>query len=563
MIGIVSKKESILYKASDIKLITPKSVEAAGIVPTSSTTAQLALGDALAIASMKFKKFSKIDFKKLHPGGSLGSQLRTVEDIMITGNLNKVDYPSNDISGDYVTLHFSSKPRFINGTAETLSDGSYYLFTNVSSTQNFIVIGNTALSNTLQINDSGNYPLYEQDSNGDIYKLTLSYVNKVEANEIFDSNTGKVNSLINSLITIDVLEEDAENFDLPDTEINDTKESAITPATTITSAITKKDVLSTSNISVLTELPVINEEGNIVLESDPYNEIVTNVKNSIIESQSKTILADTLGVSAELIDVDHLQEKNSSAANMIYQIQALTTILKSTDTGSSNSQDKLAQASTSIADLLVDIKTESPDVSGIVVDLADQNNLENSISNIIDRNVQNTNSSVSNESKNNIASIATSVVSTVKNISTESNDANVFKSMIQVSYAAGIIANTLEASGGDVEVSVSQVVEEASNNDVVNVESIFIPTRGERGVIALRDNSGGVITEDIIQDISSIEISNNNDTVENILGDGSGSSLTISDLEDPNGTIRPLVLNAICDILFGNCLLYTSDAADE
>jgi len=86
LIGIVSRKESILYKASDIKLITPQSVEAAGIVPTASTTAQLALGDALAIASMKSKKFSKIDFKKLHPAGSLGSQLRTVEDIMITGS---------------------------------------------------------------------------------------------------------------------------------------------------------------------------------------------------------------------------------------------------------------------------------------------------------------------------------------------------------------------------------------------------------------------------------------------------------------------------------------------
>tara|TARA_A100001015_G_scaffold147884_1_gene163974 strand:+ start:2033 stop:3001 length:969 start_codon:yes stop_codon:yes gene_type:complete len=86
LIGIVSRKESILYKASDIKLITPKSIEAAGIVPTASTTAQLALGDALAIATMKYKKFSKIDFKKLHPAGSLGSQLRTVEDIMITGS---------------------------------------------------------------------------------------------------------------------------------------------------------------------------------------------------------------------------------------------------------------------------------------------------------------------------------------------------------------------------------------------------------------------------------------------------------------------------------------------
>ena len=85
LIGIVSKKDSILYKAADIKLLTPKVLEAGGIVPTASTTVQLALGDALAIAAMKFKKFDKMDFKKLHPAGSLGAQLRTVEDIMITG----------------------------------------------------------------------------------------------------------------------------------------------------------------------------------------------------------------------------------------------------------------------------------------------------------------------------------------------------------------------------------------------------------------------------------------------------------------------------------------------
>ncbi len=86
LIGIVSKKESVLYKASDIKLLIPKVVEAGGIIPTASTTSQLALGDALAIASMKYKKFGKMDFKKLHPAGSLGSQLKTVEDIMIKGN---------------------------------------------------------------------------------------------------------------------------------------------------------------------------------------------------------------------------------------------------------------------------------------------------------------------------------------------------------------------------------------------------------------------------------------------------------------------------------------------
>jgi len=85
LIGMVSRKDSVLYKAADIKLTIPNVTEAGGIVPTSSTTAQLALGDALAIATMKYKNFSKIDFKKLHPAGSLGAQLKTVEDIMITG----------------------------------------------------------------------------------------------------------------------------------------------------------------------------------------------------------------------------------------------------------------------------------------------------------------------------------------------------------------------------------------------------------------------------------------------------------------------------------------------
>ncbi len=85
LIGMVSKKDSILYKASDIKLLTPNVTESAGIVPTSSTVVQLALGDALSIAAMKKKKFDKSDFKKIHPAGSLGAKLKTVEDIMLTG----------------------------------------------------------------------------------------------------------------------------------------------------------------------------------------------------------------------------------------------------------------------------------------------------------------------------------------------------------------------------------------------------------------------------------------------------------------------------------------------
>ena len=96
LIGIMSKKESILYKASDIKLVIPEVKESGGIVPTSSTTAQLALGDALAISAMQYKKFGRFDFKKIHPAGSLGVQLKTVEDVMIIGK--KIPFVSEHLN---------------------------------------------------------------------------------------------------------------------------------------------------------------------------------------------------------------------------------------------------------------------------------------------------------------------------------------------------------------------------------------------------------------------------------------------------------------------------------
>jgi len=87
LIGIMSKKNSIFYKASDIKLLIPEVTEAGlGIVPTSSTINQLSIGDALAVAVLNKKNINKKDFKKFHPSGNLGAQLRTVEELMITGN---------------------------------------------------------------------------------------------------------------------------------------------------------------------------------------------------------------------------------------------------------------------------------------------------------------------------------------------------------------------------------------------------------------------------------------------------------------------------------------------
>ena len=87
LIGIMSKKNSILYKASDIKLLLPEVTEAGlGIVPTSSTIIQLSIGDALAVAPLNKKNISKKDFKKFHPSGNLGAKLRTVDELMIVGN---------------------------------------------------------------------------------------------------------------------------------------------------------------------------------------------------------------------------------------------------------------------------------------------------------------------------------------------------------------------------------------------------------------------------------------------------------------------------------------------
>ena len=97
LIGITSKKDSLLYKNSEIKFLMPYVKEAgpSNIVPTSSTTIQLALGDAIAISCMRHKNFDKLDFKKYHPSGSLSIKLKTVEELMRSGN--KIPFVSEDI----------------------------------------------------------------------------------------------------------------------------------------------------------------------------------------------------------------------------------------------------------------------------------------------------------------------------------------------------------------------------------------------------------------------------------------------------------------------------------
>lgn len=88
IIGVASKKDSLLLKASDVKILLPhvKESDPTGMVPTTSTSITLLLGDCLAVALMNKMRFSKERFKVFHPGGQIGQTLLLVKDIMITGN---------------------------------------------------------------------------------------------------------------------------------------------------------------------------------------------------------------------------------------------------------------------------------------------------------------------------------------------------------------------------------------------------------------------------------------------------------------------------------------------
>ena len=88
IIGIASKKDSLLLKASDVKILLPhvKESDPTGMVPTTSTSITLLLGDCLAVALMNKISFSKERFKVFHPGGNIGQTLLLVKDIMITGS---------------------------------------------------------------------------------------------------------------------------------------------------------------------------------------------------------------------------------------------------------------------------------------------------------------------------------------------------------------------------------------------------------------------------------------------------------------------------------------------
>lgn len=84
LIGVAGREGSTLLRQADVALLLPQAAEACGtgIVPTTSTTMTLALGDALAVALMEHRRFTPEHFRNFHPGGKLGARLARVADLM-------------------------------------------------------------------------------------------------------------------------------------------------------------------------------------------------------------------------------------------------------------------------------------------------------------------------------------------------------------------------------------------------------------------------------------------------------------------------------------------------
>ena len=157
LIGIMSRKDSLLYEASDIKLLIPKVKEAGEIIPTASTTTQLAIGDALAITTMNYKKFGKVDFKKLHPSGSLGSQLITVSDIMVQGK--KIPFVNENIKMINALKILSKKKLGVliaqnkfKKTTGIITDGQIRRFNEKQNNINELKVKDLMTSNPISIN---------------------------------------------------------------------------------------------------------------------------------------------------------------------------------------------------------------------------------------------------------------------------------------------------------------------------------------------------------------------------------------------------------------------------
>jgi len=106
LVAITGRSDSTLAQSADVALILPKAAEACpmGLAPTTSTTMQLALGDAIAVALLTRRGFTAADFRQIHPGGRLGARLRRVRDLMHQGDAVPLASPDTPMATALVRM---------------------------------------------------------------------------------------------------------------------------------------------------------------------------------------------------------------------------------------------------------------------------------------------------------------------------------------------------------------------------------------------------------------------------------------------------------------------------
>ncbi len=106
LVAVTANADSTLSLEADVTLVLPKAEEACpnGLAPTTSTTMQIALGDALAVALLEERGFTALDFRMFHPGGKLGARLKLVRDCMHAGDELPIAQPQTLMSEAIVTM---------------------------------------------------------------------------------------------------------------------------------------------------------------------------------------------------------------------------------------------------------------------------------------------------------------------------------------------------------------------------------------------------------------------------------------------------------------------------
>ena len=161
LIGITSKKNSLLYKSSDISFLLPTITEAGpgNYIPTSSTTAQVCFGDALAISTIKVRKFSRLDFKKFHPSGSLGAKLKTVSELMHKGR--EIPFINENLNIKTALKIFNKKNLGVliaknkkGNTTGIISDGDFKRINYKTDNINDLIIKKVMKKNPIMVNEN-------------------------------------------------------------------------------------------------------------------------------------------------------------------------------------------------------------------------------------------------------------------------------------------------------------------------------------------------------------------------------------------------------------------------